>query len=352
VKILVVGDAYMPVTVFSDALSHLHRTHGIRYLQIDENGTFAPTTDSERSIREYVGTPKQLIEALVDDEILVVHGAPVTEEVIAAAPCLRLVCCARGGPVNVDLGAASRQGVLVVNTPGKNADAVAELTIALMIMLARGIRPAQAFVEAGGVPQSAFEGKRFFGSNLSGKTLGVIGFGSVGRQVASRALGFEMKVVTYDPLVAIPHVREGGVKSVELTELIARSDFVSLHARATPENENLFGADEFAAMKRGAYFINTARETLVDEEALVVALSSGHLGGAALDVVRAQPKPRFRLLEFPNVVLTPHIGGATHDTLLVGARMLAEEIERFARKTALRWLANREVLVHRDIIDA
>ena len=188
--------------------------------------------------------------------------------------------------------------------------------------------------------QSAYEGSRFLGHELGGHVLGLVGYGNVGRRVRQRAVAFGVDTVVYDPYVQLPP--SAGVRQIpRLNELAAMSDFVSLHVRASAETENLFGREQFRAMKTGAYFINTARETLVDEDALVEALSSGHLAGAALDVIRprADGGPHL-LLGFDNVVMTPHIGGATHETLLRGVTMVAAEIHRFANGESLSSVVN------------
>src|SRR5438477_9481009 len=289
-KILVVGDSFVPVPVFEQGLAGVSGGHRLEYLQLDESQPFTPVTASECSIREYLGNPAQIAARVGDAEILIVHGAPVTEEVLAAAPALRLICCARGGPVNVDVSAASARQVPVVNTPGKNADSVADQALAFMVMLARGFPRAQRFLLDGGtLGESAYEGARFLGHDLGGHVLGLVGFGNVGSRVQRRAVAFGMRLLVYDP-----YVRVGELSSTEqvatLEELLAKSDFVSLHVRATGKTENFFGSKEFAAMKTGSYFLNTARESLVDEDALDVALASGHLAGAALDVVRPRPQ--------------------------------------------------------------
>jgi D-3-phosphoglycerate dehydrogenase len=341
-KILVVGDSFVPVPVFQRGLAALQGKHQIEYLQLDESHELVPSTASELSIREYLGTPGQIASRVQDAEILVVHGAPTTGEVLAAASRLRLICCARGGPVNVDVAAASARQIPVVITPGKNADSVADQTLAFMVMLARGFPKAQRFlIEGGTLGESAFEGARFLGHDLVGHVLGLVGFGNVGRRVHRRAIAFGMRLVVYDPYVRIAELISTE-QAVTLDELLTKSDFVSLHVRATAETENLFGARQFAAMKPGSYFLNTARESLVDEEALDAALASGRLAGAALDVVRLRsaggPHP---LLRHDNVVITPHIGGATHETLLRGVTMVAEEIQRFAAGEPLRAVVNR-----------
>jgi len=341
-KILVVGDSFVPVPVFERGLAVLQGAHQLEYLQLDESKELVPSSPSEGSIREYLGTPAQIAGRVRGAEILIVHGAPVTQEVLAAAPNLRLICCARGGPVNVDVAALSARQIPLVNTPGKNAESVADQALAFMIMLARGFPKAQRFlIEGGKLGESAFEGARFIGHDLGGHVLGLVGFGNVGSRVHRRALAFGMRVVVYDP-----YVRVGELASTEqvstLAELLAKSDFVSLHLRATAETQNFFGAKQFNAMKPASYFLNTARESLVDEDALDAVLASGHLAGAALDVVRprSQPGPH-PLLRHENVVITPHVGGATHETLLRGVTMIADEIQRFAAGEPLRAVVNR-----------
>ena len=341
-KILVVGDSFVPVPVFERGLAGLRGAHQVEYLQLDESRELMPVTPSEGSIREYLGTPDQLVARIAHAEVLIVHGAPVTAEVLAAAPALKLICCVRGGPVNVDVAAASARHIPLVNTPGKNAESVADQTLAFLIMLARGFPRAQRFLlEGGTLGKSAFEGARFLGHDLVGHALGLVGFGNVGRRVHERAIAFGMRLVVYDPYVRIREP-ESTEQVSTLAELLAKSDFVSLHLRATAETENLFGAAQFAGMRPASYFVNTARETLVDEAALDAALESGHLAGAALDVVRPRsergPHP---LLRHENVVITPHIGGATHETLLRGVTMVALEIVRFAAGDTLAAVVNR-----------
>lgn len=339
-RILAVGDSYMPPAYFADAFAVLEAEHEIEYLQIQADRRFVPATESERKLREYQGSPAELIERIPGAEVLVVQGAPVTDAVLDAAPELRLVGCARGGPVNVDLDAVTARGLPLVNTPGKNAEAVADLTLAFMVMLARGLPSAQRFLAEGHRLSSNWDGAQFLGHDLRGHALGLIGYGQIGRRVAERARPFGMSVLAYDPFVQI----DGAAEPVgSLTELLARSTFVSLHARATADTERMINQSALAMMQRGSYLINTARETIVDEVALDEALASGHLAGAALDVLMARdddglPHP---LLRHDNVILTPHVGGATHETLARGAQMLAAEISRFVAGEPLRHQLNR-----------
>jgi len=317
-RVLVVGDPYMPVSAYAEALAELDGRIELSTMQIDDVWSAPARTESERRLREYVGDPAEVARAAAGHDALIVHGAPVTSEVLDAGP-LRLVCCARGGPVNVDVAAATDRGVPVVNTPGKNAEAVAELTIAFALLLIRAVpRASRLARQGGGFAESVFEGREFFGREAPSLTMGLVGLGHVGREVARRARALGFTVVGYDPQ---PPAALGGVDLVSLDTLLDRSDIISVHARLTPQNRHMFSWDTFARMRRGSYFINTARESLVDEAALGRALEEGILGGAALDVLeRTPPGDRHRLLDLPNVLVTPHIGGATSETLARGAR--------------------------------
>jgi D-3-phosphoglycerate dehydrogenase / 2-oxoglutarate reductase len=316
-RVLVVGDPYMPASIYAKPLVSLGDVVEVTSMQIDGIAFASPRTESEHRLREYVGDPADIARAVAGHDVLIVHGAPVSSEVLDAAP-LRLVCCARGGPVNVDVAAATERGIPVVNTPGKNAEAVAELTIAFALLLIRGVpRAASYLMERGSFSESVFEGNRFFGCEAPSLTLGLVGLGRVGREVAARARSLGFTVIGHD--LHLPDVTEG-VAMVAMEALLERSDIVSLHARATPENWHMFSVAEFARMRPGAYFINTARESLVDESALSAALENGKLGGAALDVLERPPAgTRHPLLSAPNVLVTPHIGGATAETLARGA---------------------------------
>ncbi|MGD0239760.1 MAG: NAD(P)-dependent oxidoreductase [Streptosporangiaceae bacterium] len=314
-KVLVVGDPYMPVSAYAEALADLDDKVDLSTTQIDEATSPPPVTESERGLREYAGDPAAVARAVAGHDVLVVHGAPVSAEVLDAAP-LRLVCCARGGPVNVDVAAATRRGIPVVNTPGKNAEAVAELTIAFALMLIRGVpRASRHLLDGGGLAESVFEGREFFGAEAPSLTLGLVGLGHVGLEVAWRARALGFTVLGYDP---VPPA-DDRVELVTMDTLLARSDIISVHARLTASNGRMLARAEFDRMRRGAYFINTAREGLVDETALREALERGHLGGTALDVLERTPG-RHPLLGLPNVFVTPHIGGATNQTLARGAQ--------------------------------
>jgi D-3-phosphoglycerate dehydrogenase len=339
VRVLAAGDPFMPAGLFTAALAGLGDAVSVTELQVADAG-LGP---ADPAVREYIGDPAEVAAAVAGHDVLLVHGAPVTAAVLDAAP-LRLVCCARGGPVNIDVAAASARGIPVTNAPGRNAEAVAELTIAFALMLIRGVPVATRFLADGGqLGGSNYEGSEFVGAEAPSLTLGLVGLGHVGREVAARARALGFTLLGYDPVP--PDAVPPGVTLTGLDDLLGRSDLVSLHARATVDNRHMFGADAFARMPRGAMFINTARQSLVDEDALARALSSGRLAGAALDV--AEPRPagnRHPLLDLPNVIITPHIGGATRETLRRGAEMAAAAVGRLLSGGIPGHLVNPEVL--------
>ena len=333
--ILIIGDSYMKADVFADAL----RRNGLDA----DIATVTITTDlqwSTEGLAEFEGDPAEVSDLIAGHRIVAFHGAPISRRVIEENPSVRLLACARGGPVNVDLAAAAEHGVAVTTTPGKNAAAVADLTIGFLIDLLRNVAPslreAQQRRDSGeALAESTFEGARWFGYELKGRTLGLVGLGNVARLVAERALALGLEVLAFDPFVPTGSV--AGVRQVDsLDELLPQVDVLTLHARATAENRRLVSDAQFAALKPGAFFINTARESLVDESALLAAVRSGHLGGAALDVCESDG-PWRELLAEPSVIITPHIAGATFETLQRGAQMLADEILAFTSGGELRW---------------
>jgi len=348
VRILVVGDSYCPSATFGPAFAGLAQRHEVGYADVVDDLAWAPKTESERRLREVNGNPGQVIAFLDRHEVLVLQGAAVTDAVLDASPELRLVCCARGGPVNVDLVAATERGIPVVTTPGKNADAVADLTIAFVIMLTRRLPEVARFIEGGGeFGHDNYEGRSWFGHDLAGMVLGLVGCGQVGRRVAQRARAFGMRVLAHDPFLGVGALTEVGAEPADLDGLLAESDLVSLHARAGG-GPPLIGQAQVARMKRGSFLINTARDTLVDEGAIREALASGHLAGAAFDLVGPSPASGLHpLLAFPNVIITPHIGGSTQETLQNAAEMAAAEIERVAAGEPLLNVANRDALAAR-----
>ncbi len=262
-------------------------------------------------------------------DYLVIEADFVLAETFAAAPNLRFVGVCRGeiGP-HVDMQAAARHGVTVISTPGRNAVAVAELTLGFMLALARRLPQAHDLVR-GGHWDSALTGYGAWGGiELAGRTVGLIGLGEVGRAVARRLRALEMRVLATDP--AVPVAPDGLAEMVDLATLLRQSDFVSLHCSLTPETRNLIDAAALAQMKPGVFLINTARAALVDEDALLDALHEGRVAGVALDVHRVEPLPlNSPWLAVDRAILTPHIGGASVDVVSHHSRLIAEELERF-----------------------
>jgi D-3-phosphoglycerate dehydrogenase len=255
------------------------------------------------------GAPREkLLEALADADALLVRSATrVDAELLAAAPRLQVVGRAGVGVDNVDVPAATARGVLVLNAPTANVISAVEHTFALLFALLRKVPAAAASMAAG-----RWEKSKFLGSELAGKTLGIVGLGQVGSRVAARARAFEAKLLGYDPFLPEERAKEMGVPLVTLRELLAASDIVTLHATAGEKGRPLLGREELAAMKPGAILVNVARGSLVDREALIDALRSGHLSGAALDVFDPEPPPPDDpLAKLDNVVASPHLGAST-----------------------------------------
>ncbi|MGW4794590.1 2-hydroxyacid dehydrogenase [Nonomuraea sp. NPDC004297] len=275
----------------------------------------------------------ELIEALRGVEVCVTQMAPLTKRVLDASPDLRLFCVSRGGPVNANLEAAARAGVAVTFAPGRNAVATAEHTLAMLLAATRRIPQTHADL-AGGVWRGDYYTYDNVGPELEGNTAGLIGYGAIGRRVARMLEGFGAEVLVHDPYVA------SAPNQVELPELLERSLFVSLHARATPETTGLIGAAEIAAMPRGSVLVNCARGALLDYDAVCDALDSGQLSGAAMDVFPEEPiPPGSRLLTTPNLVMTPHLAGASKETAMKAAAIVAADVARYVRGEPLAHLA-------------
>lgn len=259
----------------------------------------------ELALLEKYTDKSQLLAAVSDAEAIIIRSDKITAEVIAAAPKLKIVVRAGAGYDNVDLVAATDRGIVVMNTPGQNSNAVAELTVGFILCVLRGILPLHKAME-----QSAWP--RFLGEEMEGKTVGLLGFGAIAREVARKLSVFDVKLKAYDLYPNEAAAKELGVEMVSQEEVIETCDIVSLHAPATKENYHLFGADTFSRMKEGSYLINAARGALVNLDELAAALNSGKLSGAALDAFETEPLPSdAAILTCKNVVLTPHTGAET-----------------------------------------
>ena len=253
-------------------------------------------------------TEDRLGKLLVGMDAAIVGVVPMTAKILEQAHKLKIVCAHGIGVDHIDVKAASVRGIAVANCPGGSAASVADLTFGLMIAAARNI------VQAGQTLKQGNWG-RYHGVELWRKTLGIIGFGRIGRAVAGRAIGFDMTVLACDPFVPEDSPADKQVKIVPFEDVIRQADFISLHTPLTDETRHMIGVDQLAAMKPGAYLINTARGGLVDEAALYRALSGGRIAGAALDVFASEPPAKSPLLDLDNLVATPHIGAHTSEAI-------------------------------------
>ena len=280
-----------------------------------------------------VSNPKDYEQHLGDCEALVVRSAvKVNKAVLAKAPRLRVIGRAGVGVDNVDMDAATAAGVLVMNTPGGNAVSVAEHTLAFMLSLARSIPQASASTKSG-----KWEKKKFLGNELRGKTLGIIGLGAIGREVVRRARVFEMRIVGHDPYVSPQIAVDLGVELADLDTLYAQADFLSMHVGVTPETRGMINAGAIAKMKQGVRIVNCARGELIDQAALLEALESGKVAGAALDVFEKEPPAEGDpVLSSPNLLATPHIGGSTEEAQeIVGIRIVQQLVEYLTNGVAI-----------------
>jgi len=297
----------------------------------------------------YDGGP-ELLEALRGVDIFVTEMDVVDFDVLRDSPRLRAIVSCRGNPVNVDIETATAFGVPFIYTPGRNADAVADLAIAMMVILARKLLSAASFLKDEGIKAGDLEamGRAYIeyqGRELWRKTVGIVGMGNVGVAVARRARGFGASVVFFDPEVSLEEGALLNARKVSFEELLAQSDFVTVHAPANDRTKNMFDADAFAAMKEGALFINTARASLADEAALADALESGHLAGAGLDVFSTEPPASDDpLVSRKTVITTPHIGGDTLEISAHQGALVTDQLHQLMRGVAPDHILNPSVM--------
>jgi phosphoglycerate dehydrogenase-like enzyme len=292
---------------------------------------------------------RKLIRALEGFDVFVTEVDQVRARVLEQVDRLQVIVCCRADPVNVDVAAATERGILVLRAPGRNARAVADLTLALMLMSLRHIPQAVEVLRQEDGPQGMVKmAVAFFdlkGSELWGKKVGIVGLGAVGSEVARRLRGFDAELLVYDPYVEDEVVERWGAKRADLVALLSEADVVSLHAPLTEQTRGMIGREQLSLMKPTARLINTARAELTDEEALYEALKEGRIAGAALDVFAEEPPPADHpLLQLPNVIATPHIGGNTLEIPAHQAQIVVSELERLFRGQRPLHAANPEIL--------
>lgn len=276
---------------------------------------------------------EDLLKVVGEYDALIVRGrTKVTNAVFEAGKKLKVVGRAGVGVDNIDLEAAKAHHVTVVNSPLATTVAVAELTLSLMLSLVREIPRADASMKSGKWLKKEFEGRELYG-----KTLGVLGFGRIGSAVAARAKAFEMKVLAYDPVVPAEEIRARGGEPVSLDDLLKQSDMITMHMPLTSESRHLLNREAFSKMKDGVYIVCAARGGVIDEDALLEALNSGKVAGAALDVFATEPPGETELVAHPHVIDTPHVGAQTVEAQTRAAHDIAKEVLNALAGKPLRW---------------
>jgi D-3-phosphoglycerate dehydrogenase len=256
-------------------------------------------------------TYEELAELIPDYDILIMRVDPkIDQNLIDKAKNLKMICVCAAGLNHIDLEYAKQKGIKVVNAPGLNIDSVAELTIGRLIELSRHVVKANNDVKINGI----WDKYLYMGQELAGKTLGIAGFGKIGRRVGELAKAFKMNVVAYDPYVTAEQGRQLGVEMLELDELLKRVDYITIHMPLTPETKGMISKEKISLMKKGSFIVNMGRGGIVDEAAAYDALTSGRLAGMGVDVMQEEPCLKSLLYELDNFVVTPHIGGQTIDS--------------------------------------
>jgi D-3-phosphoglycerate dehydrogenase len=289
---------------------------------------------SSASVDDRTGiSPEELLQVIGEYDAMIVRSrTKVTAQVLATAERLKVIGRAGVGVDNIDLEAVKAHGVTVVNAPTSTSLAVAELTLGLMLAMAREIPRADAGMKGG-----EWLKKKLAGIELYGKTLGIIGMGRIGSEVGKRAAAFGMSVLGYDPLIPAEEIQRRGAEPVGLDDLYARSDFISLHLPLTDETRSMVAEQAFGSMKRGARILCAARGGIIDESALLAALESGQVAGAALDVYASEPPGASELVRHPKVIATPHVGAQTPEAQSRAAEDIANEVLAALNGEPLRW---------------
>ena len=293
-------------------------------------------------------SPAEVREALQEmDGIIVRSATKLTAEILNQQPRLKVIVRAGVGVDNIDLTAATREGIVVMNTPAGNTTSTAEHTVAMMMALARHVPQA-----AESMRQGKWDRKKYGGVQLAGKTLAVIGLGRIGVSVAQRAKGLEMRVLGYDPFLSADRATELGIELYrDLDEIVKHCDFLTVHTPLTDETRGMIGVERIRTMRKGVRIINCARGGIVDEDALADAIESGHVAGAALDVFVKEPPGDIRLLKLPQVISTPHLGASTEEAQELVAVEAAEIISAFLLRNEVRYAVNMAPITAAEMVD-
>ncbi len=334
-KIAVIGDRFMLSSVFEKALRERCKpfeidisTHDLPWP--DEAMEHGYAVQGMDGLKEYMGSADEVVGLTGEAEILVTQLAPLSATIMDRLPNLKFVAVSRGGPVNIDMTAARDRGIVIVNTPGRNASAVAEFTIGAILAETRNITKGHDALRKGEYRGDLYRAD-VTGRELHEMTVGLIGYGEVGRRVVKFLKVFGCRILVADPYVQLTadDMRDGVIQT-SFETVLAEADVISLHARVTPETTKMVNEDALRKMKQDATLINTARGPLLDYDALTRVMQEGHLRGAMLETFGIEPVPAdWPLLQLPNVTLTPHIAGASVHTVRYAAGLAAEEVRRY-----------------------
>lgn len=339
---LVIGDHFIAAAHYVEALADA----GVAPVRtVDWGGSKGEQHELQQQTEwhgvDAVPVPQEIVAAVGPAQVLALHFAPIPSAVLDAGADLRAVVVARAGLENIDIEAATKRGIAVSGVTGRNASAVSEVALGMMLSESRGIARSDALIRSGGW-RGPLDPP---GTEVAGSTVGLVGFGQVAQQLARRLRGWDVRLLVADPYVDQDAVREYGGQPVSLQAVFAESDYVVVAARLTPETERFIGAEQFTAMKPSAYFVNVARSRLIDYEALYEVLANKRIAGAGLDVFDQEPLAAgspWRALD--NVTLTPHYGGDTRQTNQTSARLVARAIAELAETGRIGSAVNAEAL--------
>jgi len=350
-EVLCIGDVMIP----GDNIGAAAKTLRLNNLNIDIKNweTDWGKLQDRRLIIEKQGPSAesvvpQILNANKDTEILLVLFCPVSREAINALPNLKLIGASRAGLENIDVKYATEKGIIVQNIKGRNAQAVSDFTIGLILGEVRNIARSYHAVK-NGVWRKNFVNSEMI-PELQGKTIGLVGFGDIGQLVAQKLSGFQVNILVFDPYVSDEVIQKYHVQKVTIEDLLKNADFVSLHARLSKDSKNVIGEKELSLMKKNAYLINTARAGLINEDALYHTLKEKKIAGAALDVFWQEPiGENSRWLELDNVTLTTHIAGTTKEALTKSPYLLVEDINKLLENKEPKFIVNLEVLKRTEV---
>lgn len=346
-KVAVFGDSFIRAAILERAIrGHLSPIlKELEFASRELDYPFSPA-GSDSEIREYYGNPAEVAELASAAEIIIGHMPALPEKVIRKLLKLRVIGCTRTEPVNINVRSATEAGIPIFYAPGRNARAVAEFTVGLIIAECRNIARGHRSLSSG-----VWRGDLYVFDTapreLEGQTVGLIGFGNIGSMIPAFLKPFGVRILAYDPYVEDSVFEQKGAERLnDLGDLLSESDIVSLHARVTSETIRFIGEKQFDQMKRGAYFINTARGPMVDYDALFRALKNGHLAGAGLETFAVEPPPSDSpLLKLENVTLTPHIAGCSKESVFRAAEMVSRDIALWYSGKTPKHCFNPEVLI-------